>query len=475
MKTEALFLFLIILLGLILCSFLGGKYNKEGMTSHSNIMYAKFTTSTPGTTFFVRASNYVPPPSGTIGEVEVPASDAYYYLLLYIGDGTTINFYSSPQSAATASNLTNTTFYPTNPPSQYQNSTATVSYNNNMYSITLTSSDGTTTVYNQPSNMTITPVTSSSTDTSNNNISPTQSTSIYNNTSSSSFPSYDNYNHYSGSSAILSPGTTFYSANGGNLIVNSDTNGTLNLAINFNGTSKSPIFYVNSSENPNTFIGPSGGSATITSNNGQITIQVQNSYGSYTFTQMQPSTSSTTNTSNPNSVTSSQYYGSTGSPIQSSSYNLAYQPYGSNNNPYYGTSSSQYYGPYGGSAGAVTGPQGNTAYYAQGPYGNTVAGVSSPSGYGNQYSSSLPPGIPASQIPYGQEDMYILKSEIVPPVCPACPASSACPREKECPPCEPCGRCPEQPFECKKVPNYNAINNEYLPQPVLNSFSQFGM
>ena len=29
------------------------------------------------------------------------------------------------------------------------------------------------------------------------------------------------------------------------------------------------------------------------------------------------------------------------------------------------------------------------------------------------------------------EDLYILKSEIVPPVCPACPQSAACPREEK--------------------------------------------
>jgi len=33
MNTEALFLFLILLLGLVLCSFLGGTYNKEGMSN----------------------------------------------------------------------------------------------------------------------------------------------------------------------------------------------------------------------------------------------------------------------------------------------------------------------------------------------------------------------------------------------------------------------------------------------------------
>ena len=87
----------------------------------------------------------------------------------------------------------------------------------------------------------------------------------------------------------------------------------------------------------------------------------------------------------------------------------------------------------------------------------------------------MPPGIPASQIPPGQEDLYILKSEIVPPVCPACPQSSACPREEKCPPCPACARCPEPAFECKKVPNYSAMSDEYLPMPVLNDFSQFGM
>lgn len=37
------------------------------------------------------------------------------------------------------------------------------------------------------------------------------------------------------------------------------------------------------------------------------------------------------------------------------------------------------------------------------------------------YLSSLPKGIPRSQIPDGEEDLYILKSQVVPPVCPRCP------------------------------------------------------
>ena len=116
----------------------------------------------------------------------------------------------------------------------------------------------------------------------------------------------------------------------------------------------------------------------------------------------------------------------------------------------------------------------------------------------NIYSSSLPKGIPGSQIPLGQEDLYVLKSQIVPPSCPTCPtcpafspASSSdtksmsttsmmpAPQQQQpketCPPCPSCARCPEPAFECKKVPNYNAMNNEFLPIPVLNDFSSFGM
>lgn len=72
---------------------------------------------------------------------------------------------------------------------------------------------------------------------------------------------------------------------------------------------------------------------------------------------------------------------------------------------------------------------------------------------------------------------YILKSEVVPPVCPKCPDSRSCPRPKPCPACPPCARCPEPAFECKKVPNYNAISasnvSNVLPMPRLNSFAQF--
>lgn len=84
--------------------------------------------------------------------------------------------------------------------------------------------------------------------------------------------------------------------------------------------------------------------------------------------------------------------------------------------------------------------------------------------------------IPKSQIPEGDEDLYILKSKIVPPVCPKCPdiINTCKPDSSKCPPCPPCGRCPEPSFECKKVPTFNPDNSN-LPRPVLNDFSQFGM
>ena len=84
-------------------------------------------------------------------------------------------------------------------------------------------------------------------------------------------------------------------------------------------------------------------------------------------------------------------------------------------------------------------------------------------------------GIDSSMIPPGDEDLYILKSEVVPPVCPACPSSSTCPRQKPCRPCPPCARCPEPAFDCKKVPNYRSGNSDFLPRPVLTDFNQFGM
>jgi len=133
-------------------------------------------------------------------------------------------------------------------------------------------------------------------------------------------------------------------------------------------------------------------------------------------------------------------------------------------------------------------------------------------------------GITQDQIPKGQEHLYILKSQVVPPTtCPVCPSfggkgdgaadsesgaggagsaggaggggndssglsnglGSAFPggsggaggSSSKCPPCPACARCPEPSFECKKVPNYAISQNGSMsvPRPVLADFSQFGM
>jgi hypothetical protein len=135
-------------------------------------------------------------------------------------------------------------------------------------------------------------------------------------------------------------------------------------------------------------------------------------------------------------------------------------------------SQSSYTGSGGNTVTKTTGPGGSSAYsgsggntVATGPAGQTVVGT----------SDNTVNGISYSDIPPGQSDLYILKSEVVPPVCPACPPASACPRQEPCQPCPPCARCPEPAFECKKVPNYSSSNDNFLPRPVLADFSQFGM
>lgn len=75
--------------------------------------------------------------------------------------------------------------------------------------------------------------------------------------------------------------------------------------------------------------------------------------------------------------------------------------------------------------------------------------------------TNLPTEVTKSQILPGNEDLYILKSQIVPPVCPKCPDIRACPSEaKKCPPCAPCGRCPERRITCTDMPSGNSNQPE---------------
>ena len=248
----------------------------------------------------------------------------------------------------------------------------------------------------------------------------------------SSNNSYENYNHYNGTSIA----TKYYGPNGEVVIINSPSSITV---INSTGISVEYKANVSSSTKIDTitYLGPNGEKATFVSgSNGGNAVKVTDAQGnSVIYGETQKSSSSSSSFMNYNPLTS--YYGSTGNPIP-------------NNSAY-----------------AYVSPAPEVSSYEYNQY-------QSQANQPYDYSSSLPPKIPRSQILPGQKNLYILKSQVVPPVCPACNPAVIY-KDKECQACPPCGRCPEPSFECKKVPNYNAINNEYLPTPILNSFSGFGM
>ena len=256
--------------------------------------------------------------------------------------------------------------------------------------------------------------------------------------SSSPSSSYENYNHYNGTSIA----TKYYGPNGEVVVINGPSSISV---INTAGASveyKSSISTSSGTINIEAikFIGPNGESATFVSGSGGgKAIKITDANGDSVIYGEKPVSSAASYTSsflNSNPLTA--YYGSTGNPVP-------------NNSAYAYVSPS-------------SAPQYEYDSYQQNQQNQSAS----------PYASSLPPGIPRSQILPGQEDLYILKSQVVPPVCPACNPVVIY-KDKECQACPPCARCPEPSFECKKVPNYNAINNEYLPIPILNSFSSFGM
>ena len=74
----------------------------------------------------------------------------------------------------------------------------------------------------------------------------------------------------------------------------------------------------------------------------------------------------------------------------------------------------------------------------------------------------------------GDDELYVLKSQIVPPVCPKCPDVKKCDASKNCPSCPAPKRCPAKPFECKMVPKWSDPRlSKTEPKPVLNSFDTF--
>jgi hypothetical protein len=92
---------------------------------------------------------------------------------------------------------------------------------------------------------------------------------------------------------------------------------------------------------------------------------------------------------------------------------------------------------------------------------------------------SMKEGMDANKPDEEDEDKYILKSQIVPPVCPKCPDVTVCPNNSS----TPTGWVP-QPFVNKDYSSsYNVVaapgsgsgpvTSSYEPRPMLTDFSQF--
>jgi len=537
-KYKALLLFVILLLGLILCSFLGGNCginHREGFT--------KKTTTTSGNLNTV-ATYYGP--NGNTAQIVKNANNTYS---IVVGDcsgndcsgndisgndvsGNMIDCscnYTIYNSQVTSSSYELTVFYGTN-----GGVARVIRVDNGNTAIEITLPNGTIELFT----ITKTPYYTNQNYPKYNSWPTTQPQPQSSN-------NYDNYNHYSG----LSVSTVYYGPNGATAKV-VETANSYNIIVTYpNG--QTTIYTSNTNVTPNTiyitvYYGSNGGKAVFINNgsNGQYALEVTLPNGTaILFTVNNPQTY------NPDYINNTSY-GTTNSYESSSSY--VYPPATTNST----ITSTIYYGPYGATARIVqtadsyyiiiTYPNGQTTIYksnnpvnsnniyitiyygANGgkaifinngtngnyslevtmPNGNIILFTVTPTTTNNNYdssanattnypsnttnstnmypgtmsssynySSSLPPGIPASQIPRGSEDLYILKSEVVPPVCPACPTLPCnMQSEKEtCPPCPACARCPQPNFECKKVPNYDALAEEYIPVPVLNDFSQFGM
>jgi hypothetical protein len=382
MKGELLILFVILLLALILCSFLGGNCGKEGMEN--------------GQTYYG--------PNGASAQLQTD-STGNNSLVVTTSDGTSTTYLNTNSDMYTGPN----------------GATATVKQGTNGTAVQVKDSSGNIvlTLTNNSNN-------GNSTATTQNGTSTNTSTTTTN---------YDNYNHYNGSSYP----TTFYGPDGGTArVIKTDNNNTI-VITNKNGTTD--IYYIDSNgSTASTYTGKNGGSAKmITDSNGNQAVEITGPNGSKLVY-----TGDNAYTYNSQDDTINQY--------------------DSNNNTT-GTDVNEttYYGPNGGQATTVTGPGGNT--YAS--YDSSA------------YYNSLPQGVSRSQILPGEEDLYILKSQVIPPVCPVCPnpivQSSDSTDVTKCPACKPCGRCAEPAFDCVKRPNYKAFNQDYMPVPVLSDFSSFGM
>jgi len=247
-----------------------------------------------------------------------------------------------------------------------------------------------------------------------------------------------------------------------------------------------------------TFYGPNGGNAKVVHVNGDYYIQVTDQTGEtvdyviHTSNQYPSPTPTTPDQFDIYGITFTGQYGGKARIINNNGQHIIEITYPSGEILVFTQSSAETYNPNspnGGTkiisidptlshGGEYPSNSTNAYYYSSSQSSSSIPPESMNAG--GQYDSTLPAGIYANQIPYGDEDLYILKSQVVAPVCPACPSCPAGVGGKEnhkVPPCPACARCPESNFECKKVPNYDANTNsdEFLPEAILSPFPTFGM
>lgn len=324
-----------------------------------------------------------------------------------------------------------------------------------------------------------------------------------------------NFRVYEGMTSSTSSKTTTYYAPNGSVARVITNNGKTTVVVTYSGQEYT---YTSTDSSMTTFTGTHGGSATLVTTNEGTSLLVTMPDGSKVTYTTNDTSSTSFSYDNYNHFTKTSqptvYYGPNGGKATISNNTIVVTNTNGTTTVYTSSTANVYVGPNGGKAAVVgntievTGPNGTKVVYSEqqpnsiyvnnaedydnpnnyntafntnsygnvntitGPAGNTYATYDS-----SAYYNSLPAGISKSQIPPGQEDLYILKSEVVPPVCPKCPAPVVTEKTDvtKCPPCPPCARCPEPSFECKKVPSYSAFNPSTMPIPVLTDFSTFGM
>jgi len=432
MKNGALFLLIILLLSLVLCSVLGGKNCSEGYMGNGMVTNAKKVKESFSlrnlTGVFNKKKEKFSLLGGSYDNYEHFTGSSVPTTYTGINGSATVSYENGTYTINVTDNSGATTVYTVNNPNMNNSTSSSVEDKGDIEEIIFTGPNGgSARVYTGDNGNYLVKVYNAN----------TGSTSIYSsaNGSGTTNGSSSTSTTYSTTNDNISA-TTYYGPNGYARVIKNSSTGQYAVEVTGpNGekvvySSNTNTIYTNGSNSleGTTYVGPNGTATIVKGDNGQYVVKISDNYGNVIIYDSKNKTAYT----NTNGSSDPYYY---------------------NGNNYTSTNTNS------GSASVdtVSGQYGNTAFYATGPNGNSVAGVS---------GSSIPPG---------DEDLYILKSQIVPPVCPACPSAASCPRQEPCPPCPACARCPEPAFECKKVPNYNNINDNYLPMPVLSDFSTFGM